>query len=222
MGILAICLPFEGGAEGKHAATSSGVSSLTRGFCAQLLANAQAAAADKNRKRATVKPIKPEPKEKVKEKNSLRRRAAAEGSSRKTYTATLTARKRAACGLNIKLPKEKIEDIDAGDVYNELVVVEYAEDIYKFYKEAESTKVHSYNRNGLCALGFMDDPYLVRSAFLLLNQDLAKADKLLKIQRELDETKCFLGWRVVFLTAHELFDLFHTGLLVGFFQSFFS
>nr|GLL45741.1 G2/mitotic-specific cyclin S13-7-like isoform X1 [Ipomoea trifida] len=36
----------------------------------------------------------------------------------------------AACGLNIKLPKEKIEDIDAGDVYNELAVVEYAEDIY--------------------------------------------------------------------------------------------
>jgi len=44
----------------------------------------------------------------------------------------------AACGLNIKLPMEKIEDIDAGDVYNELAVVEYAEDIYKFYKEAEA------------------------------------------------------------------------------------
>ncbi|XP_031128271.1 G2/mitotic-specific cyclin-1-like [Ipomoea triloba] len=90
-----------------------------------------------SQKRATVKPIKPEPKEKVKEKNNLRRRAAAEGSSRKTYTATLTARRRAACGLNIKLPKEKIEDIDAGDVYNELAVVEYAEDIYK---EAKSTR----------------------------------------------------------------------------------
>nr|GMD84310.1 G2/mitotic-specific cyclin S13-7-like isoform X1 [Ipomoea batatas] len=45
----------------------------------------------------------------------LRRRATVEGSSRKTYTATLTARRKAACGLNIKLPKEKIEDIDAGD-----------------------------------------------------------------------------------------------------------
>jgi len=51
-------------------------------------------------KRATVKPIKPEAvivispdtKEEVKEKNSLRRKAAAEDSSRKTYTATLTAR----------------------------------------------------------------------------------------------------------------------------------
>ncbi|XP_031091111.1 G2/mitotic-specific cyclin-1-like [Ipomoea triloba] len=101
-----------------------------------------------SQKRATVKPIKPEAvvvispdtKEEVKEKNSLRRKAAAEDSSRKTYTATLTARSKAACGLNIKLPKEKIEDIDAGDVYNELAVVEYAEDIYKFYKEAESTR----------------------------------------------------------------------------------
>ncbi|CAH2051097.1 unnamed protein product [Thlaspi arvense] len=88
-------------------------------------------------------------------------------------------------------------------------------------------KVHSYNRNGLCALGFMDDHYPVRSSFSLLNQvldeyqknfgdswrtvqadktepwpylnealtkfqDPAEADKLFKIQRELDETKIIL------------------------------
>ncbi|KAK9131739.1 hypothetical protein Scep_011267 [Stephania cephalantha] len=91
----------------------------------------------------------------------------------------------------------------------------------------EEYKVHSYNRNGLCALGFMDDHYPVRSAFSLLNkvldeyqknfgdswrtiqsdvaqpwpylnesltkfQDPAEADKLLKIQRDLDETKIIL------------------------------
>ncbi|XP_042509343.1 VAMP-like protein YKT61 [Macadamia integrifolia] len=91
----------------------------------------------------------------------------------------------------------------------------------------EEYKVHCYNRNGLCALGFMDDHYPVRSAFSLLNQivdeyqknfgeswrtqqadatqpwpyltgaltkfqDPAEADKLLKIQRELDETKIIL------------------------------
>ncbi|RDX78491.1 VAMP-like protein YKT61, partial [Mucuna pruriens] len=56
----------------------------------------------------------------------------------------------------------------------------------------EEYKVHSYNRNGLCALGFMDDHYPIRSAFSLLNQDPAEADKLLKIQRELDETKIIL------------------------------
>ncbi|KAK4415041.1 VAMP-like protein YKT61 [Sesamum alatum] len=88
-------------------------------------------------------------------------------------------------------------------------------------------KVHSYNRNGVCALGFMDDHYPVRSAFSLLNQvldeyqknfgdswktvqadnaeqwpyldealtrfqDPAEADKLLKVQRELDETKIII------------------------------
>ena len=31
-------------------------------------------------------------------------------------------------------------------------------------------KVHAYNRNGICSLGFMDDHYPVRSAFSLLNQ----------------------------------------------------
>ncbi|KAG8372611.1 hypothetical protein BUALT_Bualt12G0084700 [Buddleja alternifolia] len=91
----------------------------------------------------------------------------------------------------------------------------------------EEYKVHSFNRNGLCALGFMDDHYPVRSAFSLLNkvldeyentfrdswktvqadnaqqwpylsealtkfQDPAEADKLLRIQRELDETKIIL------------------------------
>ncbi|XP_039124301.1 VAMP-like protein YKT61 [Dioscorea cayenensis subsp. rotundata] len=91
----------------------------------------------------------------------------------------------------------------------------------------EEYKVHSYNRNGLCALAFMDDHYPVRSAFSLLNtvldeyqkafgetwravqadssqpwpylnealtkfQDPAEADKLLRIQRDLDETKIIL------------------------------
>jgi len=33
-------------------------------------------------------------------------------------------------------------------------------------------KVHSHNRNGLCAVAFMDDHYLVLSAFSLLNMVL--------------------------------------------------
>ncbi|CAH8386425.1 unnamed protein product [Eruca vesicaria subsp. sativa] len=91
----------------------------------------------------------------------------------------------------------------------------------------EEYKVHAYNSNGLCAVGFMDDHYPLRSAFSLLNQvideyeksfgetwksvkedstqpwpyladaltkfqDPAEADKLLKIQRELDETKIII------------------------------
>ncbi|CAI9094722.1 OLC1v1030509C1 [Oldenlandia corymbosa var. corymbosa] len=93
-------------------------------------------------------------------------------------------------------------------------------------QEQEYT-VHSYNRNGLCALGFMDDDYPVRSAFSVLNQvldeyekefgdsrksaqtdsnqpwpylsealskfqDPIMADKVLRIQRETDETKIIL------------------------------
>ncbi|KAH7844941.1 hypothetical protein Vadar_033462 [Vaccinium darrowii] len=85
-------------------------------------------------------------------------------------------------------------------------------------------KVHSYSRNGLCVVGFMDDHYPDESAFSLLNQvldeyqknfgdswrtvradstqpwpylnqaltkfqDPAEADKLLKIQNELGQTK---------------------------------
>nr|GMC88477.1 G2/mitotic-specific cyclin S13-7-like isoform X1 [Ipomoea batatas] len=118
-----------------------------------------------SQKRATVKPIKPEAvivisldtKEKVR-----KRTASAERQQLK-----------AACGLNIKLPMQKIEDIDVVDVYNELAVVEYAEDIYKFYKEAEV--------NHLCSYKFYKEA-----------EDPEEADKLLKIQRELDETKFFL------------------------------
>jgi G2/mitotic-specific cyclin-B, other len=36
-----------------------------------------------------------------------------------------------------KKPKEQVVGIDAADVDNELAVVEYVEDIYKFYKLAE-------------------------------------------------------------------------------------
>nr|GMD83152.1 Ribonucleoside-diphosphate reductase large subunit [Ipomoea batatas] len=127
------------GAEGKQQLPQVS-SPLTRGFCAQLLANA---AADKNKV-----PRKPPSQKRT---ASLRRKTAAEDSSRKTYTASLTARNKAACGLNIKLPKEKIEDIDAGDVYNELAVVEYAEDIYKFYTEAEpGPKEKVKEKNNLC------------------------------------------------------------------------
>ncbi|GJM92454.1 hypothetical protein PR202_ga08930 [Eleusine coracana subsp. coracana] len=78
-------------------------------------------------------------------------------------------------------------------------------------------KVHSYNRNGLVAVAFMDDHYPVldeyQKAFgdswksasadatqpwpfltdaLTKFQDPAEADKLMKIQRDLDETKIIL------------------------------
>ncbi|KAL6973883.1 VAMP-like protein ykt61 [Sarracenia purpurea var. burkii] len=41
----------------------------------------------------------------------------------------------------------------------------------------EEYKVHSYSRNGLCAVGFMDDHYPVRSSFSLLNKVLDEYQK---------------------------------------------
>ncbi|KAB1227448.1 G2/mitotic-specific cyclin-1 [Morella rubra] len=62
----------------------------------------------------------------------------------RTFTSTLTARSKAACGLTNK-PKDPIENIDAADVDNELAAVEYVDDMYKFYKHAEdSSQIHDY------------------------------------------------------------------------------
>ncbi|EFH40812.1 hypothetical protein ARALYDRAFT_919007 [Arabidopsis lyrata subsp. lyrata] len=49
----------------------------------------------------------------------------------------------------------------------------------------EEYKVHAYNINGLCAVGFMDDHYPVRSAFSLLDQ-YETTDDVLGRGEELD------------------------------------
>ncbi|GLT27993.1 hypothetical protein SLA2020_029540 [Shorea laevis] len=163
---------------------------LTRGFCAQLLANAQAAAAAENskknvcvnvdkaaapsvpvlngaavvkkatapkvaQKKVTVKPpkvpevieISSDTEEGVKDnkpekekKEKVNKKKEGEGSSKKkapTLTSVLTARSKAACGIE-KKPKGVIVDIDAVDANNDLAGVEYVEDIYKFYKSVEN------------------------------------------------------------------------------------
>ncbi|KAK9671163.1 hypothetical protein RND81_12G010600 [Saponaria officinalis] len=140
---------------------------ITRSFGAKLLANAQAAD-NKNKAvvpatkavptkaamvpKAPAKKVvvaKPEPEiivispdteeSKQKEKTSMVKDEKATAKKKKlpTMTAVLTARSKAACGLSNK-PKEAVVDIDASDVDNELAVVEYIEDLYKFYKLAEN------------------------------------------------------------------------------------
>ncbi|KAI3501181.1 hypothetical protein L1887_29043 [Cichorium endivia] len=65
--------------------------------------------------------------------------------NKKTLTSTMTARSKAACGLNYKSKPANVVDIDAQDMDNELAEVEYVEDIYKFYKLAENeNQVHDY------------------------------------------------------------------------------
>ncbi|KAL6839182.1 hypothetical protein ACP4OV_030854 [Aristida adscensionis] len=53
-----------------------------------------------------------------------------------TLTSVLSARSKLAAGLSDK-PKQPIDDIDKVDRENQLAVVEYVEDIYKFYMAAQ-------------------------------------------------------------------------------------
>ncbi|XP_042380660.1 G2/mitotic-specific cyclin S13-7-like [Zingiber officinale] len=68
-------------------------------------------------------------------------------SSRKkvnAYSSVLTARSKFACGISSK-PKDLVDEIDAADAENQLAVVDYVEDIYKFYKSSEhASKPHDY------------------------------------------------------------------------------
>ncbi|XP_020549724.1 G2/mitotic-specific cyclin-1-like isoform X2 [Sesamum indicum] len=147
---------------------------VTRSFCAKLLANAEAAEAENKKnplaaviggggvhpdKRAVaaLKPakkkaaIKPKPEEIIEiSPDSNEVAAQKENKTRNsknkapTLTSTLTARSKAACGLRSK-PEEQIVDIDAADADNDLAVVEYVEEMYKFYKSVENEgRAHAY------------------------------------------------------------------------------
>ncbi|KAF5727581.1 hypothetical protein HS088_TW22G01277 [Tripterygium wilfordii] len=76
-----------------------------------------------------------------------RRISAAENSTKevkKAFTSILSARSKAACELTNK-PKDPVANIDAADVDDVLAVVEYIDDIYKFYKLTEDEgRVHDY------------------------------------------------------------------------------
>ncbi|XP_020547379.1 G2/mitotic-specific cyclin-2-like isoform X3 [Sesamum indicum] len=146
-----------GGVEGKQ---------LPQEFCAQLLANEQAAAAENNKaanangancggwssagkescraQKNAAATTKPKPEEIIEispditEVAELKEKAGEKSMKKKapTLTSTLTARSKAAYGLSNK-PKVQIVVIDATDVNNDLVVVEYVDEIYKFYKSVE-------------------------------------------------------------------------------------
>ncbi|GMN47131.1 hypothetical protein TIFTF001_016305 [Ficus carica] len=84
----------------------------------------------------------------VESKKPVSGRKLKEGTSRKnfnkTFTSTLSARSKAACGLT-KKPKDQIVDIDAADGANELAVAEYIDELYGFYKLSEGeTKLSDY------------------------------------------------------------------------------
>ncbi|XP_040376156.1 cyclin-B1-1 isoform X2 [Oryza brachyantha] len=148
--------------EGKPLQQAPAARPVTRNFGAQLLKNAQAnAAANKNaiapaavarpaQRQARKAPAKPAPEHVIEissdSDESMRQQSESSASSvrkcsRKkvinTLTSVLTARSKVACGITDK-PREVIEDIDKLDGDNQLAVVDYIEDIYKFYKVAEN------------------------------------------------------------------------------------
>ncbi|XP_062180654.1 cyclin-B1-5-like isoform X1 [Phragmites australis] len=153
--------------DGKKVQLPEGVNRpITRSFGAQLLKNAQANAAVANKnavapalpavaraapkptKKAPAKPV-PRPEQAIKiTAGSDENRRPSEGAARSssahksrkkvvsTLTTVLIARSKHASGLTGK-PKELIEDIDKLDGDNQLAVIDYVEDIYKFYKAAQ-------------------------------------------------------------------------------------
>ncbi|OMO78122.1 hypothetical protein COLO4_24824 [Corchorus olitorius] len=63
----------------------------------------------------------------------------------KTLTSILTARSKAACGVRANELKDQVFNIDKADVNDELAVVEYVDDLYKFYKSTENdARVQDY------------------------------------------------------------------------------
>ncbi|XP_057440120.1 G2/mitotic-specific cyclin S13-7-like [Lotus japonicus] len=57
-----------------------------------------------------------------------------------TNAQAATESNKVACGLTKKPNEQIVDNIDAGDVDNELAVVEYIEDIYNFYRRVENER----------------------------------------------------------------------------------
>uniref|UniRef100_A0A0D9Y6U8 Cyclin N-terminal domain-containing protein n=1 Tax=Oryza glumipatula TaxID=40148 RepID=A0A0D9Y6U8_9ORYZ len=126
------------------------VSNLVNGRAALPVVNRQkaaAAAADKCRKpikqrNENNKAAKPEviviSSDSEKHKKNPAQRAASRRAPIQTLTSILTKCSRASDGV-ISPKKELIYDIDASDAHNELAVVDYVEDIYRFYRNTENT-----------------------------------------------------------------------------------
>ncbi|KAF5184086.1 G2/mitotic-specific cyclin-2, partial [Thalictrum thalictroides] len=107
---------------------------------------AQRKAVDKPKPEEIIE-ISPDTEVKQTKKPESHKASRGGGSSRnkvQTYTSILTARSKAACGITNR-PKETVVDIDVADAENQLAVVEYVEDLYKFYRLVENTsRVHDY------------------------------------------------------------------------------
>uniref|UniRef100_A0A0D3F7U8 Cyclin N-terminal domain-containing protein n=1 Tax=Oryza barthii TaxID=65489 RepID=A0A0D3F7U8_9ORYZ len=141
-----------GGGEGfscnHQESVEPSLTNLVNGRAALPVVNRQKApaAADKCRKpikqRNENNKAKPEviviSSDSEKQKKSPAQRAASLRAPIQTLTSILTKCSRASGGV-ISPKKELIYDIDASDAHNELAVIDYVEDIYRFYRSTENT-----------------------------------------------------------------------------------
>ncbi|KAF3959638.1 hypothetical protein CMV_015572, partial [Castanea mollissima] len=105
------------------------------------LAEAQKKAIDKPEPETIV--VISSEEEKVKSVSGRKSRERSSRKEIKMLTAILTARSKVACGVTNK--QDQIVNIDMGDENDDLVVAEYVDDIYKFYKLTEDeSRVHDY------------------------------------------------------------------------------
>ncbi|KAL8488858.1 hypothetical protein ACS0TY_024964 [Phlomoides rotata] len=132
---------------------------VTRSFCAKILANAEATAADKNKNLLAAKGsiavdgARPRPEKKAATRNPVPKKDVVKPKPEEVIETSPDAeqvvekeklKEKAACGLSNK-PKVQIVDIDASNANNDLAVVEYVEDIYKYYKSDENEgRTHNY------------------------------------------------------------------------------
>ncbi|XP_043707902.1 G2/mitotic-specific cyclin S13-7-like isoform X4 [Telopea speciosissima] len=109
---------------------------LTRSFCAQLLANAQPDAAE-NIKKPAAKVVNGA----VEKKGAVPAKPARKKVNTKPKP---DIAREAACGL-VNKSSDPIINIDTADVDNHLAMVDYVEDLYKFYKlEENSSHIQDY------------------------------------------------------------------------------
>ncbi|KAJ3669198.1 hypothetical protein LUZ60_011148 [Juncus effusus] len=135
---------------------------ITRSFGAKLVADAQAKVQAPGPRPVKLPPSKtdaPKPvaKKPVNVSKPVQIQAAKQkevieitSSSRKTkakkrevhsLTSVLSARSKAASGISVK-PQRQIDEIDLPDAHSQFAVVEYIDDLYKFYKEQEQESLY--------------------------------------------------------------------------------
>ncbi|KAF1859143.1 hypothetical protein Lal_00000974, partial [Lupinus albus] len=147
-------------------------------------------------KKVTAKPkpqevIEINPVKEAQKNKSVNKKKKEGGENKKksqTFTSVLTSRSKQlwfSIANNMwfdQKPKEQVIDIDAGDTSNELAVVEYIEDIYKFYKLVEI--YHTFYVKWIYLLKSNDDTFFYSSNdFVCLSDSAFTHEQILVVEK---------------------------------------